>query len=405
MFFPIENLPDETLLNIFECLEFKDLGRCLQVSKMFRKIALDQTLWHTVKTVDKNVSAKFLVQALTYGAKYLSLKSATLPLFTKRGVNVKRRKIYTRGDTDYLEFPTENYLKTLNLDIGGDEKILSALLKSCKSLEKLYITRISQFNVFKPDLSCIAINGQSLRILNFGDYLLDIVDVQIICDNCIELKEFAVNLGRHGALGYLSRNLTTKIRKLRIATPILGQYHQEQEQKNCEKLSIRCNELIALSITGLGLTITGISSIMKNLSKSLEIIRFCLDTFAWRYLESIPLAEMHKFDFEAMPNLTKILVSCLQTNFHNQTQQLFDKKLPHVKVILFYGYPPGVEANNMTAFLHFSKKYRAFTKELYPNLENRQITKILHEHWGNLTEEEKLPFCDKNEYDGIAIPD
>ena len=405
MFFPIENLPDETLLHIFECLEFKDLGRCLQVSKLFRKVALDQTLWDTVKTVDKNVSSKFLVQALTYGTKHLSLKSSTLPLFPKRGENVKRRVIYTRGDVDFLDFPAKNYLKTLNLDIGGDKKILSVLLNSCQSLEKLYISKFSRFNVLRPNLSCIAINGQSLRILNFGDYLLDIVEVQIICDNCVELKEFAVNLGRDGALAYLSKNLTTKIRKLRIATPILSQDHQEQEQENCEKLSIRCNELIALSITGLGLTITGISSITKNLSKSLEIIRFCLDTFSWRYLESIPPAEMHKFDFEPMPNLTKVLVSGLEINFHNQVQQLFDKKLPYVKVLLISGYPVGVKATNMTAFLHFCKKHRASVKELYPNLENRQITKILSEHWRNLTLEEKLPFCDKNENDGIAIPD
>ena len=403
MFFPIENLPDETLLGIFECLEFKDLGQCLQVSKMFRQIAMDETLWHTVKTVDKNVSAKFLVQALTCGTKHLSLKSATLPLFTKRGVNVKRRRIYTRGGYGLFRI-SNNYLKTLNLDIGGDEKILSALLKSCQSLEKLYISRFSQFNVFKADFSCIAINGQSLRILNFGDYHLDFVEVQIICDNCVELNEFAVNLGGGPeALAYLCKNLTAKIRKLRIATPILRPDHQEQE--NCEKLSIRCNELIALSITGFGLTITGISSIMKNLSKSLEIIRFCLDTYSWRYSKLIPPSEMHKFDFEPMPYLTKVLVSGLERNFHNQIQQLFDKKLPHVKVLLLYGYPVGVKANNMTAFLHFCKKHRASVKELYPNLENRQITKILSEHWRNLTLEEKLPFCDKNENDGIAIPD
>ena len=114
---------------------------------------------------------------------------------------------------------------------------------------------------------------------------------------------------------------------------------------------------------------------------------------------------MHKFDFEPMPNLTKVLVSGLETNFHNQVQQLFDKKLPHVKVLLISGYPVGVKATNMTAFLHFCKKHRASVKELYPNLENRQITKILSEHWRNLTLEEKLPFCDKNENDGIAIPD
>ena len=78
MSFPIESLPDETLLSMFEYLEFKDLGRCLQVSKMFRKIALDKTLWQTIKTVDEDVSAEFLVQALTHGTKRLVAENTAL---------------------------------------------------------------------------------------------------------------------------------------------------------------------------------------------------------------------------------------------------------------------------------------------------------------------------------------
>ena len=50
---PIETLPDETLLNLFKFLKFKDLGRCLQVSKRFRKMALDETFWKKIKTVDQ----------------------------------------------------------------------------------------------------------------------------------------------------------------------------------------------------------------------------------------------------------------------------------------------------------------------------------------------------------------
>ena len=53
MAFPIENLPDETLLNLFKFLKFKDLGRCLQVSKRFRKMALDETIWEKIKIVDQ----------------------------------------------------------------------------------------------------------------------------------------------------------------------------------------------------------------------------------------------------------------------------------------------------------------------------------------------------------------
>ena len=161
-------------------------------------------------------------------------------------------------------------------------------------------------------------------------------------------------------------------------------------------MSERCNELIALSITGLELTIIGITRIMKNLSQSLEIIRFCPDILPWHHLKLLPLTELLPM-CQPMPNLTKILVSGLPMKFHTQIQQLFFKKLPRVKVILF--------DSQKTDFLHFCKKDRAWVRKLYPNFNNRQITKILAEAWENLPVKMKLQFIDKNEDDGIAILD
>ena len=408
MFFPFETLPHEIFLGIFECLVFKDLGRCLQVSKLFRKIALDETLWQTIKTVDKDVSARFLMQALTYGTKHLSLKS-TLPLFVMPGENVKRHVIFdfpssnmkAHSSADFLEFPKQNQLKTLNFHIGGDKNIVSALLDSCQSLEKLYINRISQFQEMTPILSCVFYNGQSLRILNFGDIHLDFAGIQVVCDNCIELKELAVNLEGPGTVAYLCQNLTTKIKKLRIATARLCRDHHEQEQVNCIKLSKRCNELIALSITGFDLTIIGITSIMKHLSKSLEKIRFGLDIFPWRNMELIPLAELHRFECQPMPNLTNVYILGVQMTFHPQILQLFGKELPNVKVMLS-DYKP---KSQMIAFSLFCVKHRASVTELHPNLGYHDITEIIGESWHSLTEEEQLPFGERNDFNEIAIPD
>ena len=402
MFFSIENLPDEILLGVFEYLDFKDLGRCLQVSKMFRKVGLDKTLWQTIKTLDKDVSAEFLVQALTHGTKHISLK--TTPMAWDNGkVHVKVHVIFTfpHCNIDFLEFPKQNQLKTLNFHIGGDKNIVSSLLDSCQSLEKLYINRISQFQEMTPILSCIFYNGQSLRILNFGDIHLNFAGVQIICDNCIELKELAVNLEGPGTVAYLCQNLTTKIKKLRIATARLCRDRHEQEQVNCIKLSKRCNELIALSITGFDLTIIGITSIMKHLSKSLEKIRFGLDVFPWLYMELIPLAELHQFECQSMPNLTNVYILGVQMTFHPQILQLFGKELPNVRVTLS-DYKP---VSQMIAFSLFCKKHRASVKELHPNLGYHDITVIIGESWHNLTEEEQLPFSERNDFNEIAIPD
>ena len=120
MSFPIESLPDETLLNMFEYLEFKDLGRCLQVSKRFRKISLDEKLWQKIKTVDKDVSAEFLIQALTHGAKHLSLESTLLSLYRMPRdqeidwENLKFHVIYTSSRFDLLEFPKVIYQRILS---------------------------------------------------------------------------------------------------------------------------------------------------------------------------------------------------------------------------------------------------------------------------------------------------
>jgi len=48
----------------------------------------------------------------------------------------------------------------------------------------------------------------------------------------------------------------------------------------------------------------------------------------------------------------------------------------------------------MNAFLLFCKRHRTIVKEVYPNLENRHITKILGEFWGSLNPQEKMPFND-----------
>ena len=206
--------------------------------------------------------------------------------------NQKFHVIYTfSGFVDSLEFPVQNRLKTLNLEIGAAQMIVSALFDSCQGLEKLYLTRFTHLQELKPALSCIASNGRSLKVLNFGNTQLGLNGVKIICENCVELKEFAVNLGTSAAVSYFCENLTAKIRKLNIFTCPAGPVYMTSERFvdpadfdriQFEKLTKRCNELIALSIIGTTITINGISNIMKHLSQTLEKIRFGLTTYAWR---------------------------------------------------------------------------------------------------------------------------
>ena len=114
---------------------------------------------------------------------------------------------------------------------------------------------------------------RSLKVLNLGTIPLALNEVTIICDNCVELKEFAVNLGTSEAVSYFCENLTPKIRKLNIF------FSHTQVSEQAEKLTKRCNKLIALSIIGKNtVTINGISNIIKHLSQTLKKIRFGLRT-------------------------------------------------------------------------------------------------------------------------------
>ena len=187
---------------------------------------------------------------------------------------------------DSLEFPVQNRLKTLNLEIRAAQMIVSALLDSCQGLEKLYLARFSQLDGLKPALSCIASNGRSLKVLNIGNTPLGLNGVKLICDNCLELKEFAVTFGTSEAVSYFCENLTHQIRKLNITIscrPVPFWRPEQQSSEQFEKLTKRCNKLIALSILDCYITINGISNIMKNLSQSLEKFRFGLRTHAWHF--------------------------------------------------------------------------------------------------------------------------
>ena len=93
-------------------------------------------------------------------------------------------------------------------------QLYSTLVKAWKSCISPGLS--THLEELKTALSCIASNGRSLKVLNFGNTQLGLNGVKIICDNCVELKEFAVNLGTSEAVSYFCENLTPKIRKLNI---------------------------------------------------------------------------------------------------------------------------------------------------------------------------------------------
>jgi len=155
----IENLPEEILLEICTYLGLKDLGRCLQVSKRFRKISKDKKLWQRITLFRKEVPIEFIGQALTFGLKHLSVE----------GCNLNRKFFDVRANISIdlpmiLDlYPKKNELKSLVLNDVHYRKnhhftehlqYVTTLLESCHSLEKLHFGGSCYFNFPK----CIAQN-------------------------------------------------------------------------------------------------------------------------------------------------------------------------------------------------------------------------------------------------------
>ena len=114
----LQDMPDEILLKMFKYLDRKNLLRCGKVSRRFRKISQDDSLWQKVNLCRKTVPSEFLQTILKNGCKYLSLYDAKLE---------GRLDIKGPSKLRYLDL---SFCKNMS-------KFYHELLTSCCNLEKL----------------------------------------------------------------------------------------------------------------------------------------------------------------------------------------------------------------------------------------------------------------------------
>ena len=313
----IENLPEEILLKICTYLGLKDLGRCLQVSKGFSKISKDKKLWQRITLFRKEVPTEFIGQALTFGLKHLSVEECDL----KCNLNTNMAMILDL-------YPKKNELKSLDFISHANYyhkgiQHVTALLKSCHSLEKLHFSEyyISDFNFPK----CIAQNGQTLMVLNLLKYQVRSHpgSVQLIIDNCTELKELALPWLKSVDFGFVCKKLTPKIRKLRIKTQSDNRLENDEY---VEILTKRCHDLTVISLDAL-VTNTSFASIVKNLPLSLEKLEF-----PWSPLNQKDMVEMLE-----LRSMSKLELLCLSGRISIRDEEIkkkfFELNLPHLKVM------------------------------------------------------------------------
>ena len=159
----LEDISDEIILKVLGCLELLDIVRFGHVSKRFRAISQDETLWQKISLCGNVcVPAELLDTVLQNGCMYLDLRCTTV-----------------EGN---LSPETKSKLKYLAMVSGTN------LLKSCHSLQKLQIAEINKRMV---EAICHQ-NGKTLEALDISfQYYMQPELIQLISSHCVELKELA----------------------------------------------------------------------------------------------------------------------------------------------------------------------------------------------------------------------
>ena len=112
-----QDLPEELILKVLSYSEPKDLITSGQVSKRFRTISHDSSLWQRVNLSKKVVKTEFLEVILSKGCKSLNLSESTI---------INSFSIYQNSQ-----------LRELDLSGVEDVEASEEILASCYFLEKL----------------------------------------------------------------------------------------------------------------------------------------------------------------------------------------------------------------------------------------------------------------------------
>jgi hypothetical protein len=224
----IEDLPDEIILKILKNIEFGELVfSSSKVSKKFRAIIQDRSLWKKVNICDEKIQFGLVKRIVQNGCTYLSLYHCNV-----FGANLS------------LSRPSQ--LKYLDLSFAKlNLTILKTLVSSCHSLQNLLLAHLTL------DWETIYIlctqNGQTLQVLNlaFCKGLSNAHDcVTWIVDNCRSLTELNLNFTdlSEASVKYLIRHLTPNITKLNLG-------NLKWIDSECiESLLNRCNKITSLKL-------------------------------------------------------------------------------------------------------------------------------------------------------------
>ena len=198
----IEDLPDEIILTILKNIEFGELVfSWSKVSKKFRAISQDKSLWKKVNICDEKIRFGLVKRIVQNGCAYLSLYHCNV-----FGANTQVSKT--------------SQLKYLDLSFGKvNLATLKTLLSSCHSLQKLSLANLC-LNLEIIKILCTQ-NGQTLQVLDLAfckGLAYDSDCLKWTVNNCLSLTELNLNFTdlSKASVKHLTKHLTPKITKLNI---------------------------------------------------------------------------------------------------------------------------------------------------------------------------------------------
>ena len=244
----LEDLPDEIILKILKTIEIGELVfSWSKVSKKFRAISQDKSLWEKVNICDEKIRFGLVKRIVQNGCAYLSLYHCNV-----FGANL------SLGRTSQLKYLDLSFAK-VNLTI------VKTLLSSCHSLQNLSLANLTL------DWETIYIlstqNGRTLQVLDlaFCNGLGDKYDcVKCIVDNCRSLTQLNLNFTdlSEASVKYLIQHLTPNITRLNVGN--LKWINSECVQS----LVNRCNKITALDLQSTSINIsTTILLILTDLKR------------------------------------------------------------------------------------------------------------------------------------------
>jgi len=341
----ISELPDEILLNIFQHLSFKDLGRCCLLCQKFRQIASDKAFWESISinqddpTYLSTLPTSFIEQALRLGTAYLNLNNAVLngpSNFDQISNNLKYLSVKC-ADRKLKS----NQLNELLTFITFDPK---HLLLSTDCLEKLSLDLLTVEIV-----DGILKNSKTLKVLNLSQgykgYYHSIPlpeNTKKIATECTELEEFSLSLYEVDDdeifMDFFCNNLTPNLKKIGLVGEI--------SKTSLLSLVSRCNKLSELSLHESDISDEGMDIIIQHLSGTLEKLDVGGGRYPVKVQKLIQLPKLKMFwcqdnefldpDFESIEELAvlKEQMPHLQINGANLVQlwkltdelQLINKK-------------------------------------------------------------------------------